>query len=190
MQPWRHNVQPIPGAAAVLQVDDAFRRALDAGFIIRVSHRGRRSGLPRVLETTYYWDGAAKIYLSGYPGKRDWVANMGADPDVTVYTVEGRPWFAAPASARVVRSRKERTPYVMAYVRHWLRLGGGQRQLIRWVLTAARVNRALRLPWWGPFYCIRRVFDAMPCVEITLTGAPAAMNTPPPDPTLPRGTGG
>ena len=172
-----------------MAIDGAFHRALSTSFAIRVTHRGRRSGLPRVLETTYYWDGAERIYLSGYPGRRDWVANMGADPDVTVFTVERGQWFAAPATARVLRSRRERTPYVMAYVRHWLRLGGGQRGLIRWALAAVRVNRALRLPWWGPFYCVRRVFDAMPCVELTLTGAPVPLDAPPPEPTLPRSTG-
>ncbi len=171
-----------------MAVDDTFRRVLDASFVIRVTHQGRRSGLPRVLESTYCWDGAGKIYLSGYPGKRDWVANMAAHPDVTVYTVEGGWWFAAPARARVVRSREERLPYIMEYVRHWLRLGGGQRGLIRWVLAAVRVNRALHLPWWGPFYCIRRVFDAMPCVELTLTGPAAGTGSPPPEPTLPPGS--
>ena len=172
-----------------MRIDDAFRRALSTSFVIRVTHTGRRSGLPRVLETTYYWDGAEKIYLSGYPGRRDWVANMGANPDATVYTVEHGQWFAVPATARVLRVREERTPYVMAYVRHWLRLGGGQRRLVRWALAAVRVNRALHLPWWGPFYCIRRIFDSMPCVEVTLTGTPVAMDAPPPEPTLPRSTG-
>lgn len=172
-----------------MRVDDAFRRALSTSFVIRVTHTGRRSGLSRVLETTYYWDGAGKVYLSGYPGKRDWVANMGAHPDATVYTVERGQWFAVPAAARVLRVREERTPYVMAYVRHWLRLGGGQRRLVRWALAAVRVNRALRLPWWGPFYCIRRVFDSMPCVELTLTGEPVPLDAPPPEPTLPRSTG-
>lgn len=172
-----------------MAIDGAFHRALSTSFAIRVTHRGRRSGLPRVLETTYYWDGVGRIYLSGYPGRRDWVANMGADPDVTVFTVERGQWFAAPATARVLRSHRERTPYVMAYVRHWLRLGGGQRGLIRWALATVRVNRALRLPWWGPFYCVRRVFDAMPCVELTLTGTPVPLDAPPPEPTLPRSTG-
>ena len=172
-----------------MRIDDAFRRALSTSFVIRVTHTGRRSGLPRVLETTYYWDGAEKIYLSGYPGRRDWVANMGARPDATVYTVERGQWFTVPAAARVLRAREERTPYVMAYVRHWLRLGGGQRRLVRWALAAVRVNRALRLPWWGPFYCIRRVFDSMPCVELTLTGAPVPLDAPPPEPTLPRAAG-
>ena len=172
-----------------MRIDDAFRRALHTSFVIRVTHTGRRSGLLRVLETTYYWDGEGKIYLSGYPGKRDWVANMGAHPEATVYTIERGQWFAVPATARVLRVREERTPYVMAYIRHWLRLGGGQRRLVRWALTAVRVNRALRLPWWGPFYCIRRVFDAMPCVELTLTGMPVPLGAPPPEPTLPRSTG-
>ena len=64
--------------------DDALRRILDASFVIRVSHVGRKSGRPRVLETTYYWDRGNKIYLSGYPGRRDWVANMSANPTLTL----------------------------------------------------------------------------------------------------------
>ena len=162
------------------------RRLLDASFVIRVSHAGRRSGLPRVLETTFSWDGADKIVLSGYPGKRDWVANMGANPEVTVYTAEGSPWLAVPARARALRSRKERTPRLIAYVRRWLRLPGGQRALIRCALHAVTLNRALGLPWWGPFYCVRRIFDAMPCVELTLEGPPVRRSAPPPPPTLPR----
>ena len=169
---------------------DALRRLLDASFVIRVSHLGRRSGLPRVLETTFSWDGADKIQLSGYPGKRDWVANMGANPGVTVYTVEGAPWLAVPARARVIRSREERTPRLIAYVQRWLRLPRGQRAVIRWALRAVRLNRALGLPWWGPFYCVRRIFDAMPCVELTLEGPPVRRSAPPPPPTLPRRSGG
>jgi len=177
----------MPDADAHPNADaDALRRILDASFVIRVSHAGRRSGLPRILETTFHWDGADKIVLSGYPGKRDWVANMGANPSVVVYTVEGAPRLAVPAAARVLRSREERTPALVAYVQRWLRLPGSRRALIRCALRAVAVNRAMRLPWWGPFYCVRRIFDAMPCVELTLTGPPVRWSEPPPAPTLPR----
>ncbi len=166
--------------------DDAFRRILDASFVIRVSHVGRKTGRPRVLETTYYWDGRNKIYLSGYPGRRDWVANMSANPNLTLYTVEGGIWMEARVLARVVRNRRERMPFIINYVEHWSRLPGGQRRTIGWTLRMIRINRALRLPWWGPFYLIRRIFDRMPCVELTLTGPPARRNTPPPEPTMPQ----
>ena len=173
-----------------MSLDEDFRRILNASFVVRVSHTGRRTGIPRILETTYSWDGRNRIVLSGYPGKRDWVANMDAAPDVAVYTVEGRPWLEAPARARVVRSRTERVPYILGYVERWSNLPGNQRAVIKWVLCAVRLNRALRLPWWGPFYCIRRIFDRMPCVELTLTGPVRLHRAPPPEPTVPPGRPG
>lgn len=170
-----------------MTLEDDLRRILDASFAVRVSHTGRRTGALRVLETTYSWDGRGRIVLSGYPGKRDWVANMAADPNVVVYTVEGRPWLEAPARARVVRSRTERLPYILGYVERWSNLPGNRRAVIEWVLRAVRLNRALHLPWWGPFYCVRRIFDRMPCVELTLTGPPRLRSAPPPRPTVPPG---
>ena len=172
-----------------MTLHDDFDRILKDSFVIRVSHVGRRSGLPRILETTYYWDrDGGGIYLSGYPGKRDWVANMAVHPEVTVYTVQGTPWLEAPARAQVVVGRDQRMTRILPYVSRWGRRGGGG-LMVRWALRAVRLNRALRLPWWGPFYCMRRVFDAMPCIEITLTGSPTVRNAPPPEPTLPRQAG-
>lgn len=172
-----------------MTLDDGLRRALASSFVVRVTHTGRRSGAPRVLETTYYWDGGDKVYLSGYPGRRDWVANMGAGADLTLYTVEGRPWLEVPVRARVVRDRRERSAHIMRYVERWTSLPGSERRMLLWVIRAARANRALRLPWWGPFYCVRRVLDRMPCVELTMTGPPSARSEPPPSPTIPERVG-
>ncbi len=161
---------------------DALRRILRQSFVVRVSHRGRRTGIQRVLETTYVWDGGVRVYLSGYPGRRDWVANMAADPHVTLYTVEARPGYAVPAKARVLRGREERTPHVLAFVERWASRGAGGWPL-RLALRAVRLNRALRLPWWGPFYPVRRLLDAMPCVELEIVGEPVVRRDPPPRPT-------
>ncbi len=161
---------------------DALRRILRQSFVVRVSHRGRRTGIQRVLETTYVWDGGVRVYLSGYPGRRDWVANMAADPHVTLYTVEARPGYAVPVEARVLRGREERTPHVLAFVERWASRGAGGWPL-RLALRAVRLNRALRLPWWGPFYPVRRLLDAMPCVELEIVGEPVVRRDPPPRPT-------
>ena len=80
-----------------MAIDGAFHRALSTSFAIRVTHRGRRSGLPRVLETTYYWDGVGRIYLSGYPGKPSALAfdntgtllATGGGESVTVWSFQG-----------------------------------------------------------------------------------------------------
>ena len=55
------------------------QRILRDSFFIRTTLT-RRDGSARTIETTYYWDGAQSIVLSGYPGKRDWVASMARAP--------------------------------------------------------------------------------------------------------------
>ena len=166
---------------------DGLRRTLRESFVVRVSHRGRRTGISRVLESTFTWDGGLRVYLSGYPGRRDWVANMAAHPNVTLHTVEAHPRYDVPARARVLRgrderSRNERTGHVLAFVERWANRGAGGLGL-RLALRAVRLNRALRLPWWGPFYLARRVLDAMPCVELQIVGEPVVRRGLPPAPT-------
>ena len=175
----------MPGPSPALP--DGLRRTLRDSFVVRVSHRGRRTGIQRVLETTFTWDGGVRVYLSGYPGHRDWVANMAADPNVTLHTVETQPRYDIPAKARVLRGREERTDHVLDFVERWASRGAGG-LVLRLALRAVRLNRALRLPWWGPFYLVRRVLDAMPCVELEMVGEPVVRRTAPPAPTGARRT--
>ena len=133
----------------------------------------RKNGTPRTIETTFVWEkGGDKIVLSGYPGKRDWVASMSRNPAVTVHTVEFEPWFDIPADARVIRDLDEKLPRVMAFIENWALRPGFPRARFKLLLGAVKLNRALRLPWWGPFIIAKRIFRAMPCVEITFTGEP------------------
>ena len=140
----------------------------------------RRSGTPRTVETTSVWDGANQIVISGYPGPRDWVANMAAHPEVTVHTVEGDQWFDIAATARVLRDRNERVPHLLAFIEHWAERPGFPRRRFMFVLNMIKLNRRLHLPWWGPYYFVRKIFDQMPCVEITLTGEPVERPGGPP----------
>ncbi|PZC44931.1 MAG: protein of unknown function (DUF385) [Chloroflexi bacterium] len=146
---------------------------LSQSFFIRFSVRGRRTGRLRTVETTYVWDRGSRLYISGYPGKRDWVANLYANPQVIVHTVEGRNGYDIPATARVIHARQERTPHLLAFLNHWASRPEAPRTMFLLLLKAVRLNRALHLPWWGPFYFVRRIFDRMPCVEITFTGYPS-----------------
>ena len=142
----------------------------------------RRSGGRRTVETTYTWDGVDRVYLSGYPGLRDWVANMAADPSVVVTTVEGERAYAITATARVLRDRDERVKHLLAFIDRWAERPGFPRRRFRFLLGAIRLNRRLRLPWWGPFYPIRRILDKMPCVELRFTGEPQLLEGDPPEP--------
>lgn len=158
---------------------EPLKRILSDSFYLRTT-LFRRDGSPRVIETTYYWDGADHIVISGYPGKRDWVASISRNPDVTVHTVEFEPVYDIPGIARVVRDRDERFPYLVKFIEHWAERPGFPRRRFQFLLGAVKVNRKLKLPWWGPFILARRIFDQMPCVLITLTEEPVERDGLPP----------
>lgn len=165
---------------SVSQLPDALVAILGNSFFIRFSVLGKRSGELRTVETTYVWDGGSRLYISGYPGKRDWVANIAVSPRVTVHTVEGGRGYDILAVARVLRSRHERTPHLLAFLSRWAARPEAPRKLFVLILRAVRLNRTLRLPWWGPFYLVRRIFDRMPCVELTFVGDPVERSASPP----------
>lgn len=147
-------------------------KILSDSFYIRTT-LFRKDGSPRTIETTFVWaEGSDKIVLSGYPGKRDWVASMAHNPEVSVHTVEFEPWFDIPARARVIRDLDEKLPRLMAFIDNWAMRPGFPRIRFRLLLGAVKINRALRLPWWGPFIIAKRIFRGMPCVEITFAGEP------------------
>lgn len=161
-------------------VPDQLKQILEDSFYLRTTLH-RRDGSPRIIETTYYWDGADHIVLSGYPGRRDWVASISRNPEVSVHTVEFEPGYDIPASARVLRDRKERVPYLIKFIERWTERPGFPRRRFQFLMGAVKVNRKLHLPWWGPFYMARRIFDQMPCVLITFTGEPVERRGPPPE---------
>ena len=159
------------GANSGRTLPAALKRILSGSFYIRTTLT-RKDGTSRTIETTFVWDGGDKIVLSGYPGRRDWVASMARTPGVVVHTVELEPWFDIPAEARVVRDLDEKLPKLMAFIENWAVRPGFPRTRFNLLLGAVKVNRALRLPWWGPFIIAKRIFINMPCVEITFTGEP------------------
>jgi deazaflavin-dependent oxidoreductase (nitroreductase family) len=155
--------------------------ALRHDFFIRFTTTGRRSGAPRTAETTFVWDGHRTLVISGYPGKRDWIANIAANPNVMVHTLERGVFYDLPAIARVILNREERTPSLLAFLTHWAQRPEAPRRIFNLIVSAIRLNRKLRMPWWGPFYLIRRMFDRMPCVEITLQGSAVRRTSYPPE---------
>jgi hypothetical protein len=168
--------------------DPHLTEILSSSFFIRTTMTRRKSGGDRTVETTYVWDGTGRIVLSGYPGKRDWVANMKANPGVTLHTVEGDEWFDIPGRARVVTDRNERVPLLIAFIEHWSTRPDFPRRRFMLFLGAIKLNRRLHLPWWGPFFVARRILDKMPCVEITFDGEPTRRADGPPEPSEPQPT--
>ncbi len=89
-------------------MDEQIRRALAHPGIIDITTTGRRSGLPRRIEIVYHvLDG--HIYISGMPRarRRSWLANLEADPNLTIHLKRG-PVADVAASARIIADPGER----------------------------------------------------------------------------------
>ena len=86
------------------------RAALARDRTIDLTTTGRRSGLPRRIETWFYnVDG--RIFLSGSPGRRDWYANLQADPRL-VFHLKQSMRTDLPARARLITDIEERREVV------------------------------------------------------------------------------
>jgi deazaflavin-dependent oxidoreductase (nitroreductase family) len=93
--------------------------ALRAGGLIDITTTGRRSGATRRIEIVFFnFDG--RLYVSGLPGRRSWVANLAADPRLTVHLKRG---FQAdvPATARIINDEAERRPIIERVCQAWNR---------------------------------------------------------------------
>jgi len=69
------------------RVDERIKQALANDRVIDITTIGRQSGQPRRLEMWFHnIDG--RIYITGMPGKRDWYANLVANPAFTFHLKE------------------------------------------------------------------------------------------------------
>jgi deazaflavin-dependent oxidoreductase (nitroreductase family) len=117
-------------------MDQDVARALAQDLTIDITTTGRKSGLPRRIETWFHRvDG--RYYLSGSPGRRDWYANLVANPEFTFH-LKQTVTADLPARARPITDREERTVILRE--------------------VTARVGQANRLPEW---------VASSPLVEVT-----------------------
>jgi deazaflavin-dependent oxidoreductase (nitroreductase family) len=87
-------------------MSDEVKQALAKDRVIDMTTIGRTSGQPRRKETWFHnIDGG--IYLTGTPGKRDWYANMVANPSFTFHLKQSVR-ADLPARARPVTEPEER----------------------------------------------------------------------------------
>jgi deazaflavin-dependent oxidoreductase (nitroreductase family) len=63
---------------------DGIVEALRRNRTIDITTTGARTGRPRRIETWAWVDGDT-VYLTGSPGRRDWYANLLANPELTVH---------------------------------------------------------------------------------------------------------
>ena len=87
-------------------MDDAVRSALENDLIIDITTTGKKSGRPHRNEIWFHnLDG--QIYITGLPERRDWYANMIADPEFTFH-LKGSAQADLPARATPIRNKARR----------------------------------------------------------------------------------
>jgi deazaflavin-dependent oxidoreductase (nitroreductase family) len=99
-------------------MDDRIRRALSRGHLIDLTTTGRRTGEPRRIELVFHpIDG--HVYISGMPGfPRSWLANIKANPAVTVH-LKGPVQADLAATAREVTEPTERRRIMERVAANW-----------------------------------------------------------------------
>jgi len=103
-------------------MNDHIRAALSRGGTSDITTTGRQSGLPRRIEIVFHRiDG--RIWISGMPSprKRSWIANLEADPHLTVHLKGPVAVADLPATARVVEEEAERRQVLERVARAWRR---------------------------------------------------------------------
>jgi deazaflavin-dependent oxidoreductase (nitroreductase family) len=103
-------------------MDDSVRTALSRGGVIDITTTGRQSGESRRIEIVFHRINGG-IWISGMPSprKRAWLANLEADPHLTVHLKGPVATADLPATARVVSDPVERRPILERVAQAWNR---------------------------------------------------------------------
>jgi deazaflavin-dependent oxidoreductase (nitroreductase family) len=106
---------------AVVPVAGEVQRTLSRGGPIEITTTGRRTGLQRRIPIVFH-NIAGRLYISGMPSRRrrSWLANLAADPHMTVHLFRGVR-ADVPATARVIDDDAERRAVLAHIARAWRR---------------------------------------------------------------------
>jgi deazaflavin-dependent oxidoreductase (nitroreductase family) len=105
----------------MVPVAEEVQRALSRGGPIEITTTGRRTGLQRRIPIVFH-NIAGRLYISGMPSRRrrSWLANLAADPHLTVHVFRGVR-ADLPATARVIDDDTERRTVLEHVGRAWRR---------------------------------------------------------------------
>jgi deazaflavin-dependent oxidoreductase (nitroreductase family) len=102
---------------------------------IDITTTGRRSGQPRRIEI-WMLAVAGRFFITGTPGRRDWLANLRATPALTVH-LKRHAHVDLPATAREVTDEPTRRRVIDDLAAQWYR---GQAPVDELVATAPMVE--------------------------------------------------
>jgi deazaflavin-dependent oxidoreductase (nitroreductase family) len=116
-------------------MDDIVRRELEPDPTIDITTTGRRTGQPRRIEIWMLAVGE-RFFITGTPGRRDWLANLRANPDFVVH-LKRDAHVDLPARATEVTDEPTRRMVIDDLVSSWYR---GQTPADDLVATAPMVE--------------------------------------------------
>ena len=96
-------------------MDARIKHALARGLTCDITTTGRTSGKPRRIEIWYFMLDE-RVYITGTPGPRDWMANLLADPRMVFHVKEGAQ-ADLPARATPIADPAERRRILGAVMR-------------------------------------------------------------------------
>jgi deazaflavin-dependent oxidoreductase (nitroreductase family) len=115
-------------------MDQQVQDALRTGHTIDITTVGRRSGAPSRIEIAFQnIDG--RVYISGFPGKRDWYANLLANPAFTFHLKQAV-HADLPARARPITDAAERRAVFIPFLANWNR----SEEIERWMTDSPLVE--------------------------------------------------
>jgi deazaflavin-dependent oxidoreductase (nitroreductase family) len=115
-------------------VTDPIRAALETDRVIDITTTGRTTGEPRRVEIWFHRIDD-RFFITGMPGRRDWYANLLAQPDFTFH-LKGSAQADLPASARIVDDAVERNAILSILLD---RLGHADK-LDRWMVASPLIE--------------------------------------------------
>jgi deazaflavin-dependent oxidoreductase (nitroreductase family) len=120
-------------------MDEEVRQALERDRTIDITTRGRKTGQPRRKEIWFHnLDG--RLYITGTPGKRDWYANLVANPEFTFHLKQSVR-VDLPARATPILDQDSRRD-IISRINQKL---GGSRDLDAWVRGSPLVEVELQV---------------------------------------------
>ena len=115
-------------------MDAEIERALKTDGLIDMTTVGKKTGKPHTIEIAFHnFDGV--LYISGLPGKRDWYANLVANPHFTFHLKQSTQ-ADIPARAIPITDEAERRRVLARVVQKWNR----QEQLESFVQSSPLVE--------------------------------------------------
>lgn len=120
-------------------MNEAIQRVLQNDSLIDITTTGRKTGQSHKIEIAFHYLDQ-KIYISGMPGKRDWYANLVANPEFTFHLKQSIQ-ADIPARATPILDEDRRRKVLVNIVQKW----GRQNELETFVENSPLVEVQLEV---------------------------------------------